>query len=105
MKVRLAIAFLVAMLLATNGFADVTVTQNIGPGATAWPDTPLIQTVGNPSLQLIVGESFTAATSIAETFTVPGPGNYSLQTIYLYVGGGTGTSATATVTLNLYDLG
>lgn len=86
-------------------FAGVTVTQNVGPGATAWPDTPLIQTVTNPAAQSIVGESFGAATSIAETFTVAGSDNYSLQTVYLYVGGGTGTSSTATVTLNLYDLG
>jgi len=92
-------------LAATPAFANVTVTQNTGPGATSWPDTPLIQTVSNPSSQLPVGESFAAATSIAETFTVPGPNNYSLQTVYLYVGGGTGTSETATITLNLYDLG
>jgi len=90
---------------ATPAFANVTVTQNTGPGATSWPDTPLIQTVSNPSSQLPVGESFAAATSIAETFTVPGPNNYSLQTVYLYVGGGSGTSETATITLNLYDLG
>src|SRR5215469_7059262 len=90
---------------ATPAFANVTVTQNTGPGATSWPDTPLISTVSSPSSQLPVGESFSVATSIAETFTVPGPNNYSLQTVYLYVGGGTGTSATATIILNLYDLG
>src|SRR5215469_9254773 len=90
---------------ATPAFANVTVTQNTGPGATSWTDTPLIQTVSNPSSQLVVGETFAAATSIAETFTVPGPSNYSLQTIELYVGGGSGTSASATATLSLYDLG
>jgi len=96
---------LMIMLMAVPTFAGVTVTQNVGPGATTWPDTPLLQTVINPSSQLIVGESFGGATVLSETITVPGPNNYSLQTIYLYVGGGTGTTATATITLNLYDLG
>lgn len=103
---ELKISFILMILLAAvPGFAGVTVTQNIGPGATSWPDTPLIQTVTNPSSQLIVGESFGGASTISETFTVPGPNNYSLTTIYLYVGGGTGTTQTATVRLNLYDLG
>jgi glucuronoarabinoxylan endo-1,4-beta-xylanase len=93
------------VMLAAPALAGVTVTQNIGPGATSWPDLAIIQTASNPSSQLVVGESFGAATSIAETFTVPGPDNYSLQTVYLYVGDGMGTSAAATITLNLYDLG
>lgn len=101
----IAASALFMLLGAYPAFAGVTITQNTGPGATSWPATPLIQTVTNPAAQSIVGESFGAATSIAETFTVPGPDNYSLQTVYLYVGGGTGTSSTATVTLNLYDLG
>jgi len=96
---------LTLVLSAQCAFAGVTVTQNSGSGATSWSDIPLIQTVTNPSLQLVVGEGFGAGTSIAETFTAPGLNNYSLQTIYLYVGGGTGTTGTATVTLNLYDLG
>lgn len=96
---------LIIMLTAVPTYAGVTVTQNLGSGATSWPDTPLLQTVSNPSSQLIVGESFGIASSLSETFTVPGPNNYSLQTIYLYVGGGTGTTSTATITLNLYDLG
>jgi len=106
MKFRFNIALLLGTIsLVGSAVASVTVTQNIAPGATAWPDTPLIQTVSNPSSQLIVGESFGGATNISETFTVPGPNNYSLQTIYLYIGAGTGTTITATVTLNLYDLG
>ncbi|HKO18222.1 MAG TPA: hypothetical protein VJU82_04985 [Acidobacteriaceae bacterium] len=106
MRLRVEIAFALGLTFAAvPGFAGVTVTENLGPGATSWPGGPLIQTVSNPSSQLVVGESFGAATNISETFTVPGPNNYSLQTIYLYVGGGTGTTATATVTLNLYDLG
>src|SRR5262245_26202744 len=96
---------LMIMLTAWPAYAGVTITQNLGPGATSWPDTPLLQTVSNPSSQLIVGESFGGATNLSETFTVPGPNNYSLQTIYLYVGGGTGTTSTATIRLNLYDLG
>ena len=96
---------IVMILAAAPGFAGVTVTQNVGPSATSWPDTPIIKTVSNPSAQSIVGESFGAATSIAETFTVPGPNNYTVQTVYLYVGGGAGTSSSASVTLNLYDLG
>ena len=104
-KLKLFSAALTIALAATPAWADVTVTQNLGPAATAWPDSPLIETVTNPSSQLVVGESFGAATSISETFTVPGANNYSLQTIYLYAGGGTGTTDTATVTLNLYDLG
>lgn len=104
---RKLIAGLVFVMIAAAApcFASVTVTQNAGPGATGWPGTPLIQTVSNPSAQSIVGESFQAATSIAETFTVAGPDNYSLQTVDLYIGGGSGTSSSATVTLNLYDLG
>jgi glucuronoarabinoxylan endo-1,4-beta-xylanase len=90
---------------ASSAFAGVTVTQNIAPGATSWPDTPLIQTATNPSSQLVVGEGFGGASNISETFTVTGSNNYSLQTIYLYVGGGTGTSTTSPVMLNLYDLG
>lgn len=106
MKLQLRIALtLTSALAGMNTFAGVTVTQNTGPGATSWPDTPLIETVSNPSSQLVVGESFSAATSLAETFTVSGSDNYSLQTIYLYVGGGTGTNGTAAVTLNLYELG
>ncbi len=99
------VSVLAIIFAASAAFAGVTVTQNLGPGATSWPGAPLIQTVSNPSSQLIVGEGFGGASNLSETFTVPGPNNYSLQTIYLYAGGGSGTSSTATVTLNLYDLG
>ena len=104
LKLNIGLA-LTIVLAALPAFAGVTVTQNLGANATSWPDTPIIQTVSNPSSQLIVGEGFGGASNISETFTVPGPNNYSLQTIYLYAGGGAGTSQTATVTLNLYDLG
>lgn len=92
-------------LAAVSGFAGVTVTQNVSPGATSWPGTPLFSTVSNPASQLGVGESFGGATSYTETFTVVGPNNYTLQAINLYAGGGSGTTPTATITLNLYDLG
>ena len=102
---RNSVFALLMVFAAASAFAGVTVTENTGPGAASWPGTPLIQTVSSPAAQLLVGESFGGATSMAETFTVPGPSNYSLQTVYLYVGGGAGTSATASITLNLYDLG
>jgi O-glycosyl hydrolase len=98
----------VSILAGTRAFAGVTVTQNVGPGATSWPATPIISTVSNPSAQATVGESFAGgggSTSYGQTFTIPLGNDYKLQTIYLYVGGGTGTTATATITLNLYYLG
>jgi hypothetical protein len=83
----------------------VTVTQNLGPGATSWPGTPLFSTVKNPSAQLTVGETFGAATSYGQTFTISGADDYLLQSICLYAGGGTGTSETASITISLFDLG
>jgi O-glycosyl hydrolase/cytoskeletal protein CcmA (bactofilin family) len=97
-----------ALLLASaQTFAGVTVTQNAGPGATSWPDTPLLSTVANPSAQAIVGESFAGggAASYGQTFTIPAGSNYKLETLYLYVGGGTGTTETVTLRLNLFYLG
>ncbi|HEX7500813.1 MAG TPA: hypothetical protein VF524_10995, partial [Polyangia bacterium] len=95
------------LLVAADSFAGVTVTQNVGPGATSWPDTPLLTTMANPSGQAPVGESFAGggATSYGQTFTLPAGNNYKLQTVDLYVGAGTGTSGSAPVTLNLYYLG
>ena len=96
------------IMAGTSVFAGVTVTQNVGLGATSWPATPIVSTVGNPSAQATVGENFTGgggATSYGQTFTVPPGNDYKLQTIYLYAGGGAGTTATATITLNLYYLG
>lgn len=95
------------LMTDTGAFGGVTVTQNLGPGATAWLDSPIVSTVTNPSAQGVVGESFAGggASALSETFTVPSGSDYQLQTIFLYAGGGTGTSTTATVTLNLYYLG
>jgi O-glycosyl hydrolase/cytoskeletal protein CcmA (bactofilin family) len=106
---HLALLTTVVLILAgARAFAGVTVTQNVGPGATSWPATPILSTLSNPSAQATVGESFTGgggATSYGQTFTIPQGANYKLQTIYLYVGGGTGTTGAATLTLNLYYLG
>lgn len=105
-SVRAAIPALALLLSAAPwASAAIVVTENTGPGATAWPDTPLVATVANPTGQLIVGEGFGGANSLAETFTVPGPNNYTLETAYLYAGGGSGTTASATVRVDLFDLG
>lgn len=105
LPVRRALSAALALLTCAVARAGVTVTQNTGPGATSWPGTPLLSTVSNPASQLIVGESFGGATSYTQTFTIPAPNNYTLQTICLYAGGGSGTSATATLRVNLFDLG
>lgn len=95
----------VSALLSAQALAGVTVTQNISPGATSWPATPIVSTLSNPSAQAAVGESFGGATSYGQTLTMPAGADHRLDTIYLYVGGGSGTSAAATLTLNLYNLG
>ncbi len=87
--------------------AGVTVTENVSPGATSWPGSPLISTVTNPAGQTSVAESFNGGggnTNLSQTFTVAGT-NVTLQTLSLYAGTGTGTGTGATVLLRLYDLG
>jgi glucuronoarabinoxylan endo-1,4-beta-xylanase len=87
--------------------AGVTVTQNVAPGATSWPGSPIIQTVTNPAVQVAVGESFNAVggcTNYTQTFTGTGT-DYTLQTISIYAGGGTGTGGGTNLTLRLFDLG
>jgi len=94
-------------LVALPGQAGVTVIQNVAPGATSWPGSPLIQTVANPAAEVAVGESFNAVggcTNYAQTFTVTGS-NFTLQAISIYAGGGTGTGAGTNITLRLFDLG
>lgn len=96
----------VLVWLGAVAHAGITVQQNLGPGATSWPGSPIISTTSAPNSQATVGEGFSApATSHGQTFTVPLGGNYTLETICLYAGGGTGTSGAAPVTVNLYDLG
>lgn len=96
----------VSMMLGAPAFADVAVTQNIGPGATSWPATPVVSTVSNPNAQATVGESFGGGSnSYGQTFTMPVGADRRLDTIYLYVGGGTGTSGAAMLRVHLYNLG
>jgi uncharacterized repeat protein (TIGR03803 family) len=86
--------------------AGVTVKQNVSPGATSWPGTPLVQTLGNPASQATVAESFNsvpACTNYTETFTISA--NSTLQTISIYAGGGTGTGGSTNIVLRLFDLG
>lgn len=104
--IRILLIGSVLAWLGSSAHAGITVQQNLGPGATSWPGSPLISTTSTPNSQSTVGESFSGATtSLGQTFTVPAGSNYTLETVYLYAGSGTGTSGPAPVTVNLYDLG
>ena len=105
--VRRASALGVGFLTATSTHAGVVVSQNVAPGATSWPGSPMIATLANPAGQATVGESFNSGggcTNDGQTFTVTG-GDFTLQTISLYAGGGTGTGAGTNLVLKLFDLG
>jgi len=39
----------ILILAGARAFAGVTVTQNVGSGATSWPATPILSTLSNPS--------------------------------------------------------
>jgi glucuronoarabinoxylan endo-1,4-beta-xylanase len=96
------------LLPAWHCGAGVTVIENVSPGATNWPGSPLLSTLSNPASQATVGESFnggTGNTNLSQTFTISGTTNYTLQTIDLYAGTGSGTGAGTNVVLRLYDLG
>jgi uncharacterized repeat protein (TIGR03803 family) len=87
--------------------AGVTVTENVAPGATSWPGSPVIVSLTNPASQTSVGESFNSVggcTNYAQTFTITAT-NYTLQTISIYAGGGTGTATGTNLSLHLFDLG
>ena len=104
---RVVFAWALAGIFCLPAFAGVIVTQNVSPGATSWPGSPIIQTVTNPAVQTAVGESFNGVggcTNYSETFTITAT-NYTLQTINIYAGGGTGTGAGTNITLRLFDLG
>jgi glucuronoarabinoxylan endo-1,4-beta-xylanase len=106
-KSSVVFAFLlVSLVVQLSSLAGVVVSQNVSPGATSWPGSPLIQSVTNPAVQTVVAESFNAngATNYCETFTVTTT-NYMLQAISIYAGGGTGTGMGTNVTLHLFDLG
>jgi uncharacterized repeat protein (TIGR03803 family) len=99
-----ALSFLIAAFSFT-GFAGVVVNQNVSPGATSWPGSPIVTTVANPSSASVV-ESFNGGggnTNLSQTFTVMS--DSVLQSISIYAGGGSGTGAGTNVTLRLYDLG
>jgi uncharacterized repeat protein (TIGR03803 family) len=97
---------LFCVFTALNCPAGVVVEQNSSSGATNWPGSPLISTVTNPAVQIVLGESFNAngATNYCETFTITTT-NYALQSISIYAGGGTGTGTGTNLTLRLFDLG
>jgi uncharacterized repeat protein (TIGR03803 family) len=106
-KSLLLLGILFCLLTALTCSAGVTVVQNVSPGATSWPGSPLIQSMSNPTSQATVGESFNGGggcTNYSETFTITTT-NYTLQTISLYAGGGTGTGSGTNLTLRLFDLG
>jgi glucuronoarabinoxylan endo-1,4-beta-xylanase len=94
-----------AMVLSLK--AGVAVIQNVAPGATSWPGSPIISTMLNPS-SATAAQTFTNSgsgfTTIGQTFTVTST-NYLLQSIEIYAGGGIGTGAGVSLTLNLFDLG
>ncbi len=107
MKLYLKIPLALACFVGLSAFAGVTVTQNVSPGATSWPGSPILSTMANPSASATVGESFNGGggnTNLSETFTITTT-NYLLQTIDIYASGGSGTVNGTNLVLNLYDLG
>jgi uncharacterized repeat protein (TIGR03803 family) len=101
------LGILFCSLAAVTCSAGVVVSQNVSPGATSWPGSPIITSVTNPASQTSVGESFNGVggcTNYCETFTITTT-NYTLQTISIYAGGGTGTGTGTNITLRLFDLG
>ncbi len=97
----------VSLLAAMPCAAGVVVVQNVSPGATTWPGTPIISTFASPS-SATTGESFNGGggnTNLSQTFTVSSAMTLAAISVYVGTGGGSGTSTSAPVTLNLYDLG
>ena len=96
---------LAALALPLSSHAGVSVVENTGTGATAWPGTPILSSAANPNSTFTVGESFSSTTSYDETFTIPAGTNYKLSSIRIFAGEGAGSSVSAPLTLGLYDLG
>jgi glucuronoarabinoxylan endo-1,4-beta-xylanase len=92
--------------LSLRGYSSVTVVQNVAPGATVWPGTPIISTMANPSgATTPVHFNYNSGiTRIGQSFTITTT-NYLLDKINLYAGGGTGTGAGTNLVLRLHDLG
>ncbi len=108
MKTKHALFYvLILWVFVTSVHAGVNVVQNVSPGATSWPGSPIISSVANPASDT-VPEGFNGVggnTNLSETFTITTT-NIVLQTIDIYVSGlGQGTGPGTNVTLNLYDLG
>jgi glucuronoarabinoxylan endo-1,4-beta-xylanase len=105
-KVRAALV-LGILLPISVAFSGVTVVQNVSPGATSWPGSPIISTVANPSSSSVI-ESFNGGTggntNLSQTFTMTAA-NSTLQTIDLYAGQGSGTGSGTNLVLKLFDLG
>ncbi|MGH7993400.1 MAG: hypothetical protein ACREDQ_07785, partial [Limisphaerales bacterium] len=103
MKTGFVYVFVLAGMFSVSAFGGVVVVQNVSPGATSWPGSPIISTVSNPA-SASVGESFNGGTggdtNLSQTFTVANT-NYTLTTVDIYAGNGSGGN----VTLNVYDLG
>jgi len=96
---------LVALVFGVRCFGGVTVKQNVSPGATSWPGSPVVSTMLNPASSATVGDSFNSAnTNISQTFTV-NCGTFTLQSISIYAGGGSGTGGSTNLVLKLFDLG
>jgi hypothetical protein len=92
--------------LGLSSRAGVTIVQNVSPGATSWPGSPLLSTVANPSTASVI-ESFNGGggnTNVSQTFTITTT-NCTLQTIDIYAGNGSGTGSGTNLVLKLYDLG
>lgn len=105
---RQLLAAALGTLSCAAAFSAVNVIQNTGPGATAWPGTPVVATMANPGGTATVPENFASGggcTGHSQTFTVPAGSNYYLQAITIYAGDGTGTSQGVPLTLNIYSLG
>jgi len=108
MRTSLKIVSAVAVWLSALPFcfAGVIVNENVSPGATSWPGSPMAISVTNPASSSVI-ESFNGGggcTNYTETFTVTTT-NWVLDKISIYAGGGSGTSATTNLILKLYDLG
>jgi hypothetical protein len=102
----LVLGVFISVTFTPSARGGVTVTENVAPGATSWPGSPIISTVVNPSSASVI-ESFNGGggnTNLSETFTVMA-GNFTLQTIDLYAGTGSGTAPGTNLVLRLFDLG
>jgi hypothetical protein len=91
-----------ALLSGAQAFAGITVVAGTGPGATSWPGTPILSTLGNPSTNTGSNVNFgTTNTSMGQSFLIPAGASYTLTSIYVF---GT-TAGSSPINVSLYDLG